>query len=58
MHELDPKLRERVLDALVLPDRPSEHGALPRVFRRALQGVTPEADSFACDEVALRIERN
>jgi hypothetical protein len=48
--------RERMLDALVLTDRPPEHDALFRVLRRTLQRRAPKANRFGSKQNALGIE--
>src|SRR5207302_5648357 len=53
--ELHPALRERVLDALVLSDRPIEHDALVGVARGALQRDPAQADRLGGDQDALRV---
>ena len=54
--QLHPALRERMLDALVLTDRPIEHDALARVARRARERVLPDPDRFESDQRALRVQ--
>ncbi len=45
-----------MLDGLVLPDRPAEHGALFGVIGCAPQRGAAETDRFGADQDALRIE--
>src|SRR5918995_3203462 len=54
--ELHPALGERVLDRLVLADRPAEHDALLGVLRGAGGGCPADADRLGRDQHALRVE--
>src|SRR5439155_15391535 len=53
--ELDPALRERVLDALVLADRAVEDDALVSVACGALERHAAQADRLGGDQDALRV---
>ena len=53
--KLHPAFGERMLDGLVLPDRPAEHDALFCIGGRALECGAAEADRFGGDQNALRI---
>ena len=53
--EFDPALGERVLDALVLADRPAEHDALAGIARGAGQRGAAEPDRLGGDQDALRV---
>ena len=48
--------RERMLDRLVLADRPAEHNALPRIARRAREGDAADAHRLGGDQDALRVQ--
>src|SRR6266851_767712 len=53
--ELDPVLRERMLDRLVLADRTIEHDAAFRIGRGTRKRELAETDGFRCNQNAFRI---
>ena len=53
--QLDPALGERVLDALVLADRPAEDDALAGIARGAGERDAAEPDRLGGDQDALRV---